>query len=350
MTPYRSAGPLETGIADPARARLGLVMGCVGSFGCFVSLLHTFLDHFNSTDRVLLLGGAAVMAVGVMYSALDAPAGRILLILSAAVFAASFMLGGPLRGDAWREYMGLYGWPARYFAVAGIAGGLLLRLRRSRPGTYGALLRLAAIVGAWWGLQWLTAGFLTNAHQGRHAEVLSRVCYLFLAAGMLDVRRYLGIVPREPPARTEIDAAREIATTRLCLAAVAAGVALTAEDWTWHSKWNVILTVEYVAVAIALVAHLPFLMRSQAKILGIAAAVAMLIGIGTGIAALGEPRRAVFAAISFAVAALAIDAGVARFARKAGTNRGMPAAFWMSSAAIAVHLIAAIVVLVKLLA
>lgn len=339
-TPYRSAGPLESRVVDPARARLGLAIAAAGALVMFGSLLYTSFGPVSPTNGAVLSTSAAVIAVGIGYSALDAPRGRALLLASATVFAATFLA---LRVHGVRPLV----WPTRYAAVAGIAGGLLLRLHRSKPGTYGVLLRLAGIIGAWWGLQWIAAAVLSDATRSWHAEALSRVCYLLLAAGMLDVRRYLGTAPQKAPVRTPIDAAREIASTRLCLGATSLGIALVWQQYTWHSTWSVLFAFELVAIVLSLAAHVPWLARTRALRSAIAAAALMTIATLLALDAADVRGHAAYAMTLFVTASITVDVAVTRFALRSD-EPSMHQARFMTMAAITLRVTSLLIVLTKL--
>lgn len=327
MTPYRSAGPVDTRIADPARARLGLVLASAGAVGCFVALARSYLAPFDRADQLLLMLGAALLVVGVAYSALDAPAGRAAMLTASFVLGASFVAAGPLAPAAWRHSMGASVWPARYLALSGVAVGLLLRLRRSRPGTSGALLRITALLAAWWGVQWFVASAFTDGARSARAEALSRASYLLLAVGMLDVRRYVGIAPRAEPARTADDALRELQTTRLCAAMVSLVVALAAQRSTWHAEWTVIACCELVVLAVTVAAHAPSLARlappgAARRLLAVGVVVAVP-AVAAGAIAFDAQRIAPMATALVAVVALAFDEVARRLATTTAIRRRM---------------------------
>lgn len=86
-----------------------------------------FNQRFTRVDGVLLFGGSAVMSMLLVYSALDAPAGRNALFAAIGVFMFSFVPQLFVH-----EWMGEWVWGVRYLGVGAIAGALLLRLRRTR--------------------------------------------------------------------------------------------------------------------------------------------------------------------------------------------------------------------------
>jgi hypothetical protein len=287
---------------------------------------------------VLLFGGSAALIVMLAYSALEAPAGRPLLVASLALFGFSFV-----PQLYWRGLMGEWVWGARYIGVAGIATGLLLRLRRTRPGRYGASLRLAAIVAGWWGLQHVFVLSWTHASQTVRSELFSRSVYVLLAIGLLDMRRWLGGAPEREPARTSSDAAREIATTRVCLALVSIGSALSALTYTWHSEWVVIAGAEALALAVTLALHVPWVLRERGLTVPALVAPFALFGFGFAWRAFDSRGLAPLATISCAAVAIAVDASVARFAWSAKTDSARPA-YRLALAAIALHVVNAAII------
>jgi hypothetical protein len=332
VTPYREGRIDRGGITDPSRPRFGLAGAAVGSLACFVALIDQQMHHFGRFDAVLLFGGSAAITILLAYSALDAPAGRGVLLAALAAFAGSFVpqvAEGPRTGS--------WVWALRYVALAGIAAGLLLRLRRTRPGTHGALLRLAGITAFWWGVQHVPSLFLSRAEQSARSELFSRLVYLFLAVGILDLRRWVGAVPARDARRTPIDAAREIATTRVCLGVVSVGAALSTSSCAWHSEWAVIATVQMVSALITVTLHLQWIWRESR--LAVFVAVPALLAVPLALNAFDAPHLALPAVIVFATASVVADLAVVRFVApltKATTARS---AFGLGLAAIALHLV-----------
>ncbi len=315
-SPYRASGPLPEATREPTRARLGLLVGAVGALLCFGSLMHAYLGSFSVGNSTALSVGAAIVSVALVYASLDAPSGRALLIPSAAVFAATFVMR-PMGSAAPELFMRTWVWPARYFAVTGLAAGLLLRLRRSRPGASGAFLRLAAIVGAWWGLSWMASWVWSGADHSARAEALSRVCYLLLALGMLDTRRYVGIAPLEAPARTPDDLAREMATTRICLAALSLAVTFAAPKEPWSSRWAVLATAETVGAGALFLLHARWLLRTRHVLAAALSMLTSVLAVWTAVLAFDAhtgPLPAV-AICCFGAGALIVDGSIAHFVR-----------------------------------
>ncbi len=343
MTPYRTAR-IDGRVADPSRPKFGLVGAAIGSLACFLSLVDLYFGRFTSIDAVLLFGGSAAMVLMLAYSALDAPAGRGTLFVALTVFAFSFV--PQLLIPSW---MGDWVWSVRYLGVAGIACGLLLRLRRTRPGRYGGLLRLAGVISAWWSAQWAVAMMSHRGHQSARAEAFSRVVYLLLAAGMLDLRRWVGAVPVRDAARGPVDAAREIATTRVCLGVVSVGAALTTLPYEWHSEWAVIASAELVAIGITLAIHIPWIMRQRPGSPPFAAAGACVVGGTLAWLAFGIPWLAAVAATAFAIGNLVVDVAVASLAANAKPNAAARPAYLLACGAVAVHFVGLVIVALRVL-
>jgi len=308
VTPYRSVR-VEGRPIDPARPRFGLAGAAVGAVCCFVSLIDLHFGHFTRKDSMLLFGGSAAIALLLAYSAWEAPAGRNALWAAVGVYAFSFVPQIFVH-----EWMGEWVWGVRYVGVGAIAAALLLRLRRTRPGSYGIFLRAAAVVGTWWGLQMTMKLAWSHSDQTVRAELFSRVVYLLLAAGMLDMRRYVGAVPMREAIRTPMHTAREVVTTRICLALVSIAASLTALEYAWHSEWNVIAAAEALGVGVALAAHLPWLARARGIRDAMIAASCSLVALWIGWQAYETRAHAPIAIVFFAAPAIAIDLWVVRFA------------------------------------
>lgn len=343
-SPYRASGPLPEATREPTRARLGLAIGAAGALACFGSLLHAYFGAFTAASSTVLALGAAVVSVGLVYASLDAPSGRALIIPSAVVFAATFIMR-PMGSADPGLFMRTWVWPPRYFAVTGMAVGLLLRLRRSRPGAYGALLRLAAIVGAWWGLSWLATLVWSGADRSAGAEAMSRVC----ALGMLDMRRYLGIAPLEAPACTPDDLAREMATTRICLSALSLAVTCAAPTAPWSSRWAVLATAETVGAASLFLLHARWLLRTGHVVAAALSMLTSVLAVWTAVLAFDAHTGALpaLAITCFAVAALVVDASIAHHVRPPSVTdvREAKPAFMLACGAIGLRMLALAVAL-----
>jgi hypothetical protein len=304
----------------------------------FVSLIDLHLGHFTRKDSVLLFGGSAAIALLLAYSAWEAPAGRSAMWAAVSVYAFSFV--PQILVHAW---MGEWVWGVRYLGVGAMAGALLLRLRRTRPGSYGVFLRGAALVGTWWGLQMTMKLAWSHSDQTVRSELFSRIVYLLLAAGMLDMRRYVGAVPMREAVRTPMHTAREILTTRICLALLSLAATLTALEYAWHSEWNVIAAAEALGVAITIAAHLPWIARARGKREPFGAASWSLAALWIAWQAYDARPLAPLAIFFFAAAAIGIDLWVARLAATHPNDPDSSSVRVLGSAAAFLHAIAAVV-------
>jgi len=301
------------------------------------------LNHrFTPVDSVLLFGGSAAMALLIAYSALDAPAGRNETFAAISVFMFSFVPQLLVH-----EWMGEWVWGVRYLGVGAIAAALLVRLRRTRPGSYGFFLRGAAIVGTWWGLLRTVALVFTHTQFDGRSELYSRVVYLLLAAGMLDMRRFVGAVPMKEPARTFMHTAREVATTRVCLALLSLGAALSASTYTWHSEWNVIASAELVAVGVTIAFHVPWMLRTLRMPPVSFVGALMVVGVGLAKKAYDEQPFAPWALVVLAAAAVATDVIVERFARKSKDDPDAKSTRVLAVLAIVLHVAAAAITIAR---
>jgi hypothetical protein len=343
VTPYRAAKVDDRAAIDPSRARFGLAGAALASLAVFVSVVHMMTHSGPSLfDGVLLYAGSATMALLLAYASLDAPAGRGVLFVSVAAFALSFVPQTIVR-----SLMSPWIWPARYLAIAGIASGLLLRMRRTRPGTYGVALRLAGALAAWWGLQWLVGALWADGMQSARSELFSRAIYLLLAAGMLDMRRFVGAVPERERERTPVDTAREIATTRICLAVVSLIASLSALPYAWHSEWSVIGAAEASALVVTVSFHVVWLVFAAPRTRVQPAIIAMaVLAFALGCRAFAARELAPVAALAAAMAELLADYAVARVAAPARAAEGR-SAHRIAIAAMALHALNAAVIVAR---
>jgi hypothetical protein len=302
-----------------------------------------FNHRFNAIDSVLLFGGSTAMSLLLAYSALEAPAGRNALYAALGVFMFSFVPQLFVH-----EWMGEWVWGVRYLGVGAIAGALLLRLRRTRPGSYGVFLRAAALVGTWWGLQMTMKLAWTHSNLTVRSELFSRVVYLLLAAGMLDMRRFVGAVPLNEPVRTPMHTAREIATTRVCLALLSLGVTTTALDYAWHSEWNVIAAAEVLGVAVTLAFHLPWVWKVRG--LDAVCLVAMLSFGALAFAWLAYKEQPVAprAIALFAFCAIVVDLVVERFAAASRKDPDASSTRALAALAVVLHALAAVIAIARI--
>jgi len=340
VTPYRTAR-VEGSIADPSRPKFGLAGAAVGAIACFIALADQPFHRWTHVHDMLLFGGSAAIALLVAYSTIEAPAGRVFTLLAVGVYTFSFI--PQIIVHSW---MGSWVWSVRYFGLAGIAGGLLLRLRRTRPGSYGALLRCAALVAAWWASTQFLGTIFENARQAALAETCSRIVYLLLAAGMLDVRRYVGAVPMRETERTPLHAAREIATTRVGLALVSILAGATTLDYAWNSEWAVIAAAETVSIVVTLAFHAPWLARNRSSVIASVATLASIVAAAFVFRAFDHQSRALRAVLVCAVAAATVDFAILRFAATDGDEARAPSV--LAASALILHAIAFAVVAARI--
>jgi hypothetical protein len=341
VTPYRSAR-VEGRPLDPSRPRFGLAGAAVGAVCVFVSLVDLYFQHFTRKDNMLLFGGSAAIALLLAYSAWEAPAGRNALWAAVGVYAFSFVPQILVH-----EWMGEWVWGVRYLGVGAIAAALLVRLRRTRPGSYGVFLRGAAIVGTWWGLQMTMKLAWSHSSQTVRSELFSRSVYLLLAAGMLDMRRFVGGVPMQEAIRTPMHTAREIATTRICLALLSIGASLTALEYAWHSEWNVIAAAEALGAFVALAGHLPWMARARGLREPMIAACSSLAALWIGWQAYDARAFAPIAIVFFAAPAIAVDLWVARFAAVSPNDTDSSSVRSLAWVAAFLHALAAVVAVMR---
>lgn len=337
MTPYRSAR-VEGRPLDPSRPRFGLAGAAVGAVCAFAALMDLGLNHrFTRVDNILLFGGSAAIALLMAYSALEAPAGRNAMFAAVGVFVFSFVPQLLVH-----EWMGEWVWGVRYLGLGAIAAALLVRLRRTRPGSYGFFLRGAAIVGTWWGLLRTVALTWTYSQFDGRSELFSRVVYLLLAAGMIDVRRFVGAPPMREPVRTSMHTAREVATTRVCLALLLLGATLSATTYTWHSEWNVIASADGIGAAIALGFHLPWVARTRGLRVAVVLGSFSLLGLALGWRGFDSSATARIAIVICGAVAIGIDLCVVRFAAASNDDPDARSTHMLGNVAAFLHVLAAV--------
>ena len=254
MTPYRAHGNLPSAAPDPAHARLGLLLVAAGGVTSFAPLfaLH-FVGRWSDTFGAVLAIGSALIIVGLLWSARDPGAGRLLDVVAAFLLTVGYYL--PNLGYA------VASWPLRYAAIAAAAVSILVRLQRSRPGSVGFVLRLGAVIGGWWTLARVLGMYVKRAEGTGSVELIARLCFICLGVGAFSLRPFLGTVPLVAPVSTDLDRLREMAATRGAVGALALAVAVMTWSNAGPATHGPVLAYSLVAAAIAFTQHTPWVLR-----------------------------------------------------------------------------------------
>ena len=300
VTPYRAHGKLPSAAPDPAHARLGLLLVAAGGVTSFAPLfaLH-FVGHWSETFGAVLAIGSALIIVGLLWSARDPGAGRLLAVVAAFLLTAGYYL--PNLGYT------VASWPLRYAAVAAAAVSILVRLQRSRPGSVGFVLRLGAVIGAWWTVARVLGMYVKDAEGTGSVELIARLCFVCLGVGAFLLRPFLGTVPLVAPVSTELDRMREMAATRGAVGALALAVAVMSYSAAGPATHGPVLAYSLVAAAVLLMQATPWVLRHGTNGERGVAGAAAFVGCGALVVAAITWSAALSAVTAVALAILALS-------------------------------------------
>jgi hypothetical protein len=273
VTPYRRPGELPSAAPEPAHARLGLLLVAAGGVTSFAPLfaLH-FVGRWNETFAAVLAIGSALLIVGLLWSARDPGAGRLLAVVAAFLLTAGYFL--PNLGYTRAS------WPLRYAAVTAAAVSILVRLQRARPGSLGIVLRSGAVIGAWWAVARVLGEYVRDAEGTGTVELIARLSFVGLGVGAWLLRPFLGTVPLVAPESTAIDRLREMAATRLAVAALAVAIGVQLCEKAGPATHGPAMSYSLVAAAILLTQHAPRILRDGTKRERIMAGATALVACG----------------------------------------------------------------------